>query len=185
MLSVTVRTVQYYDQRSLVSPSGVTEGGRRMYSDDDVRRLRAVCYLREVGLPIASIQKLVTEEHPENVISLMIGQQKKELEDEIDRVVDSVGQESVGYAVEHGTYQNRTYKLRSSNKYKVEPDGLLLYNDAEYASNVEQKGYDVLSGAALFAEKIHGDYYNVMGLPVCRLVQVLRETVPELMEEKR
>lgn len=84
MLSVTVRTVQYYDQRSLVSPSGVTDGGRRMYSDDDVRRLKAVCYLREVGLPIASIQKLVTEEHPESVISLMIDEQKKELTDEID-----------------------------------------------------------------------------------------------------
>ena len=77
----------------------------------------------------------------------------KEMEDEIDRVVDSVGQESVEYAVEHGSYQNRTYKLRSSNKYKVEPDGLLLQNDADYASDVEQKGYDVLSGAALFAEK--------------------------------
>ena len=77
----------------------------------------------------------------------------RELEDEIDRVVESVGREAVEYAVEHGTYQNRTYKLRSSNKHKVEPDGLLLYNDAEYASNVEQKGYDVLSGAALFAEK--------------------------------
>ncbi len=84
MLSVTVRTVQYYDQRSLVSPSGITEGGRRMYSDDDVRRLKAVCYLREVGLPIASIQKLVTQEHPEAVISLMIEEQKKELSDEIN-----------------------------------------------------------------------------------------------------
>ena len=77
----------------------------------------------------------------------------RELEDEIERVVDSVGKEAVEYAVEHGTYQNRTYKLRSSNRYKVEPDGLLLQNDADYASNVEQKGYDVLSGAALFAEK--------------------------------
>lgn len=77
----------------------------------------------------------------------------RELEDEIERVVDSVGREAVEYAVEHGDYQNRTYKLRSSNGYKVEPDGLLLHNDAEYASNVEQKGYDVLSGAALFAEK--------------------------------
>lgn len=84
MLSVTVRTVQYYDQRSLVSPSSVTEGGRRMYSDDDIRRLKAVCYLREIGLPIASIQKLVTEEHPEDVISLMIEEQKKELSDEIE-----------------------------------------------------------------------------------------------------
>ena len=83
MLSVTVRTVQYYDQRSLVSPSSVTDGGRRLYSEDDVRRLKAVCYLREIGLPIASIQKLVTEEHPEDIISLMIEEQKKELTDEI------------------------------------------------------------------------------------------------------
>ncbi|MBR3928038.1 MAG: MerR family transcriptional regulator [Clostridia bacterium] len=83
MLSVTVRTVQYYDQRSLVSPSSLTEGGRRMYSEDDIRRLKAVCYLREVGLPIVSIHKLVTEEHPEDVIALMIDEQKKELSDEI------------------------------------------------------------------------------------------------------
>lgn len=45
--------------------------------------------------------------------------------------------------------------------------------------------YGIQGGAALFAQSLSGDYYNVMGLPVCRLVQVLRETVPELMEEKR
>lgn len=76
-----------------------------------------------------------------------------ELEDEIKRVVDSVGQEAVEYAKEHGSYQNRTGNLRRSNKYRVVSDGLVLQNDAPYASNVEQKGYDVLSGAALFAEK--------------------------------
>lgn len=77
----------------------------------------------------------------------------EELEDEIKNIIDSVGRESVDYAVEHGSYQDRTGNLRRSNKYKVEEDGLLLQNDAEYASYVEQKGYDVLSGAALFAEK--------------------------------
>lgn len=77
----------------------------------------------------------------------------EELEYEVLSVIDAVGQEAVEYAVEHGTYQNRTGNLRRSNKYRVEQDGLLLKNDAEYASNVEQKGYDVLSGAALYAEK--------------------------------
>lgn len=43
--------------------------------------------------------------------------------------------------------------------------------------------YGIQGGAALFAETLHGDYYNVMGLPVCRLVQLLREAVPELMED--
>ena len=34
--------------------------------------------------------------------------------------------------------------------------------------------YGIQGGAALFAEKMVGDYYNVMGLPVCRLGTVLR-----------
>ena len=33
--------------------------------------------------------------------------------------------------------------------------------------------YGIQGGAALFCERISGDYYNVMGLPVCRLWQIL------------
>ena len=43
--------------------------------------------------------------------------------------------------------------------------------------------YGIQGGAALFAERLEGDYYNVMGLPVCRLGQLLRELAPEIMEE--
>ena len=64
-----------------------------------------------------------------------------------------VGYEAVQYAKEHGNYRDRTGNLRSSNKYRATKQGLELYNTAEYASDVEQKGYDVLSGAALYAEK--------------------------------
>ena len=43
--------------------------------------------------------------------------------------------------------------------------------------------YGIQGGAALFCERMVGDYYNVMGLPVCRLGQVLRTILPEIMEE--
>ena len=43
--------------------------------------------------------------------------------------------------------------------------------------------YGIQGGAALFVEKLSGDYYNVMGLPVCRLAQILKSLAPELMEE--
>ncbi len=39
--------------------------------------------------------------------------------------------------------------------------------------------YGIQGGAALFAEKLNGDYYNVMGLPVCRLGQILKDLVME------
>ena len=41
--------------------------------------------------------------------------------------------------------------------------------------------YGIQGGAALFCEKMVGDYYNVVGLPVCKLGQILREIAPELM----
>ena len=43
--------------------------------------------------------------------------------------------------------------------------------------------YGIQGGAALFCTHMVGDYYNVMGLPVCRLGTVLCRMAPELMEE--
>lgn len=43
--------------------------------------------------------------------------------------------------------------------------------------------YGIQGGAALFCQRMVGDYYNVMGLPVCRLGEVLRTMVPEIMED--
>ncbi len=39
--------------------------------------------------------------------------------------------------------------------------------------------YGIQGGAALFAEHLVGDYYNVMGLPVCRLSQDLKQIMEE------
>ena len=44
--------------------------------------------------------------------------------------------------------------------------------------------YGIQGRAGLFVEKIVGDYYNVVGLPICKLSQVLKEMAPELMEER-
>lgn len=40
--------------------------------------------------------------------------------------------------------------------------------------------YGIQGGAALFAEHLVGDYYNVMGLPVCRLSQDLKKLMEDI-----
>ena len=83
LCEVTVRTVQYYDTRGILVPSELTEGGRRLYNDEDLRKMKIICFLRELDLPINSISELLKEEDPGSVISLLLEQQKKQLKAEI------------------------------------------------------------------------------------------------------
>ena len=84
LCGVTVRTVQYYDTRGILVPSELTEGGRRLYSEEDVKRMKVICFLRDLGLPIDSISKLLSEEDPGSVISLLFDQQEQTLKKEIE-----------------------------------------------------------------------------------------------------
>ena len=83
LCGVTVRTVQYYDTRGILVPTELSEGGRRLYSEDDLKRMKIICFLRELGLPIDSISRLLSEDDPGSVISLLLEQQEQALQEEI------------------------------------------------------------------------------------------------------
>ena len=84
LCGVSVRTVQYYDSRNILVPSELSEGGRRLYSEDDLKRMRIICFLREAGLPINSIGELFAEEHPEKVISILLDQHEQTLREALE-----------------------------------------------------------------------------------------------------
>ena len=83
LCGVSVRTVQYYDDRGILIPSELSEGGRRLYSEDDLKRMHIICFLREAGLPINSISALFAEENPESIISILLDQQEEALREEL------------------------------------------------------------------------------------------------------
>lgn len=83
LCGVTVRTVQYYDTRGILVPSALSEGGRRLYSEDDLKRMRVICFLRELGFSIDAIHRLLSDDDPAAVIDLLIQQQAQALAEEI------------------------------------------------------------------------------------------------------
>lgn len=48
-----------------------------------------------------------------------------------------------------GSYQDHTKHLRESNDFEVDESGITLKNEADYASFVESKGFEVAGSAAL------------------------------------
>jgi DNA-binding transcriptional MerR regulator/DNA-directed RNA polymerase subunit RPC12/RpoP len=83
LCNVSVRTVQFYDTKRLLLPSDLTEGGRRLYNDDDLTKLRLICALKAIGLSLDSIKEILESESSVKVLSLLLDEQMHLLADEI------------------------------------------------------------------------------------------------------
>lgn len=57
-VGLTERTIRYYEELGLLSSVQRVEGGRRVYTDDDVRRLRFIQKLKALGLSLQEMLEL-------------------------------------------------------------------------------------------------------------------------------
>ena len=74
-MNTTVRTLQYYDREGVLSPSGQSEGGRRLYTDRDVVRLHQVQSMKYLGFSLDDIKnRLVSLDTPKQVADALTGQ---------------------------------------------------------------------------------------------------------------
>ena len=56
-VGVTVRTIQYYDQKDLLHPSSKSEQNQRLYSREDEERLYRILTLKYLGFSLAQIKE--------------------------------------------------------------------------------------------------------------------------------
>ena len=61
LAGVTVRTLHHYDQLGLLVPSGRTEAGYRLFSEDDLLRLQQILIHRRLGLPLEQIKRILDD----------------------------------------------------------------------------------------------------------------------------
>ena len=74
-MNVTVRTLQHYDKEGLLSPSAVSEGGRRLYTDKDLVKLHQILSLKHLGFSLSDIRnRLISLDTPEEVAEILAEQ---------------------------------------------------------------------------------------------------------------
>lgn len=57
---LSLRTIRYYGEVGLAEPSARTEGGFRLYTDDDVERLLQIKRMKPLDLPLERMRELLT-----------------------------------------------------------------------------------------------------------------------------
>ncbi|PQD96747.1 MerR family transcriptional regulator [Pradoshia eiseniae] len=68
---VSVRTLRYYDQIDLLKPASKTEGGHRLYSNNELKKLQQIQFLKKIGFPLSEIKSMLEDEQWDWSISLM------------------------------------------------------------------------------------------------------------------
>lgn len=59
LTGVTIRTLRYYDQIGLFSPSGYSESGHRLYTEADIARLQQILAWKELGLSLEELKSVL------------------------------------------------------------------------------------------------------------------------------
>jgi DNA-binding transcriptional MerR regulator len=57
---LSLRTIRFYEENGLVVPIARSEGGFRLYSDDDVARLEVIKRMKPLGFTLEEMQQLLT-----------------------------------------------------------------------------------------------------------------------------
>jgi DNA-binding transcriptional MerR regulator len=58
---VSARTLRFYEERGLLTPSARSDAGYRLYDDDDLRRLMRIVALRQLGLGLDEVAAVLDE----------------------------------------------------------------------------------------------------------------------------
>jgi DNA-binding transcriptional MerR regulator len=101
-VGVTVRTIQYYDQRGLLHPTCKGEQNLRLYSEADEERLYRIVTLKHLGLSLSEIQQSESKETQDELMAAL-SKREEELERksaEILREMNSLNE--LKYHIESG-----------------------------------------------------------------------------------
>ena len=80
----TVRTVQYYDKCKIVSPTEISDGGRRLYSENDLYRLKVACFFKSLEIPLKTVKDIMSSDVSQDLVRTILTEQKFNLEREME-----------------------------------------------------------------------------------------------------
>nr|WP_133136805.1 NADPH-dependent 7-cyano-7-deazaguanine reductase QueF [Legionella rowbothamii] len=78
MTSLTIRSLQYYDEIGLLKPEKRSTSGYRLYSEHDLVRLQQITTLKFLGFSLSKIKKIIESANFDVIVSMQI--QARELE---------------------------------------------------------------------------------------------------------
>ncbi|GKV64694.1 MULTISPECIES: MerR family transcriptional regulator [unclassified Sporosarcina] len=127
-LDVSVRTLRYYDQIGLVQPTERGNGGKRLYSEDDIFMLEKILLLKDLSLSLEDSKKVIQEQSMATILSA----HRASLTEKVETLNESIRHTtSLIHALELEGKINWQDVLRLVVDYKEEKNWAFYFTDEE------------------------------------------------------
>ncbi|MCZ8522923.1 MULTISPECIES: MerR family transcriptional regulator [Paenibacillus] len=101
LTGLTVRTLRFYDQIGLFSPSGHSDHGHRLYYEADIKQLHQILSLKDLGLSLEEIHSVLKGHTytPSHIVDIQIERVRSNMKNqqkllaELERVAEQMNHE--------------------------------------------------------------------------------------------
>ena len=128
LAGVTIRTLHHYDEIGLLSPSGRSTVGYRIYEEADLERLQRILFYRELGFALEEIATIVDD--PRTDVVGHLRRQRELLTERIKRLRAMVA--AIDYEMEA---KMMGIQLTPEERFEVFGD----FRSEDYAEEAEQR----------------------------------------------
>lgn len=92
LASVTIRTIRYYDNIGILSPSSHGTAGSRLYNNLDIMRLQEILTLKLIGFSLNEIKEIIKGNTKEDFYKILNNQEEalRKKVDNINRVINLI-----------------------------------------------------------------------------------------------
>jgi len=132
---ITVRTLRYYDQIGLLTASSKTEGGHRLYTEEEMKKLQYIQFFKGIGYKLQDIKRILSDSNwnwsnsLQSQLAYIIEEQER-----LGNIESSLRELINGITVEGGDERlavQKLIKLSSQNKKKLLALKENAFNDKE------------------------------------------------------
>ena len=120
LCDVSVRTVQFYDSKGLLKPSELSEGGRRVYHEEELSKLNMICLLKKLGLSLDAIKGIMESANSAKILMLLLDEQEKHIDNEIANMQKQIKAIEI---VKENIRNQKTISVNSINDIELILDG--------------------------------------------------------------
>lgn len=132
LAGVSTRTLRYYDEINLLSPSRINSSGYRIYGPHEVNRLQQILFYRELGVSLLDIKDIL--ESPSFQSMNALKEHHEKLLDKREQINSLIANVEKTIAMEEGILI-----MKDKEKFDGFKKNLIDENEAKYGKEIREK----------------------------------------------